>query len=112
WCITCKEVKKDAAGEIVELVCTYDPLTAHGQTGDGRKVKGIIHWVSAEHAIEAPVRLYDHLFSAEFPDDVPEGTDWKTNLNPKSLEVIEHPKLEASLRDAEPGAHYQFERVG
>ncbi len=112
YCITCKEVKRNAAGEIVELVCTYDPATADGATPDGRKVKGIIHWVSAEHAVEAPVRLYDHLFSAEFPDDVPEGADWKTNLNPASLEVLEHAKLEASLKDARAGQHFQFERVG
>jgi glutaminyl-tRNA synthetase len=105
-------VVKNAAGVVTEVVCTYDPLTRHGQTPDGRKVKGIIHWVSADHAIEAPVRLYDHLFSSEHPDEVPEGEDWKTNLNPKSLEIVEHPKLEGSLRDAKPGAHYQFERVG
>lgn len=112
YCITCKEVKRDAHGNAVELVCTYDPQSAHGATSDGRKVKGIVHWVSAEHAIEAPVRLYDHLFSAEFPDDVPEGVDWKTNLNAKSLEVVSGAKLEPSLADAKPGTHYQFERVG
>ena len=112
YCITCKEVKKDAAGNVVELVCTYDPATLHGATPDGRKVKGIIHWVSADHALEAPVRLYDHLFAAEFPDDVPEGVDWKSNLNPSSLVKVAAPKLEPSLRDAKPGAHYQFERIG
>jgi len=112
WVVTCKAVKKNERGEIVELVCTYDPATAHGVNPEGRKVKGIIHWVSAEHAITAPIRLYDHLFAAEHPDDVPEGVDWKTNLNPKSLEVLEGAKLEPSLRDAQPGAHYQFERVG
>ncbi len=112
YCITCKEVKKNAQGEIVELVCSYDPATLHGATPDGRKVKGIIHWVSAEHAIDAPVRLYDHLFSVEFPDDVPEGVDWKTNLNPKSLVTLERAKLEPVLRDAQGGEHYQFERVG
>ncbi len=112
WVITCKEVKKNERGEIVELVCTYDPATAHGANPEGRKVKGIVHWVSAEHAVSAPIRLYDHLFAAEFPDDVPEGVDWKTNLNPKSLEVLTGAKLEPSLRDAPPGAHYQFERVG
>ncbi len=112
WCITCREVKKNAAGEIEELVCTYDPLTAHGQTPDGRKVKGVIHWVSAEHALAAPVRLYDHLFSAEFPDDVPEGTDWKSNLNPESVRSVPNAKLEPSLADARPGQHFQFERLG
>ncbi len=112
YCITCKEVKKDAAGNVTELVCTYDPETLHGSTPDGRKVKGIIHWVSADHALEAPVRLYDHLFAAEFPDDVPEGVDWKSNLNPNSLVKVATPKLEPSLRDAKPGVHYQFERIG
>ncbi len=112
YVIACKEVRRDASGEISELVCTYDPQSAHGATSDGRKVKGILHWVSAEHAIEAPVRLYDHLFAAEFPDDVPEGVDWKTNLNPESLVAVEGAKLEPSLKDAQPGAHFQFERVG
>ena len=112
YCITCKEVKKDAQGKVIELVCTYDPQTGHGTTPDGRKVKGILHWVSAEHAIEAPVRLYDHLFAAQFPDDVPEGVDWKSNLNPKSLLKVARPKLEPCLREALPGTHYQFERLG
>jgi glutaminyl-tRNA synthetase len=112
YCITCKDVRRDARGEVVQLVCTYDPQSAHGKTSDGRKVKGIVHWVSAEHAIEAPVRLYDHLFAAEFPDDVPEGVDWKTNLNPKSLELVHGAKLEPALRDVPPGTHMQFERVG
>jgi len=112
FCVTAKSVVKNAAGEVTEVICTYDPLSRHGQTSDGRKVKGIIHWVSADHAVEAPVRLYDHLFSAEFPDEVADGVDWKTNLNPRSLDVLEHPKLEAVLRNAQPGAHYQFERVG
>ncbi|MBK8177441.1 MAG: glutamine--tRNA ligase/YqeY domain fusion protein [Planctomycetes bacterium] len=112
YCITCKEVKKDAQGKVIELVCTYDPQTGHGTTPDGRKVKGILHWVSAEHAIEAPVRLYDHLFAAQFPDDVPEGVDWKSNLNPKSLVKVAGPKLEPCLREALPGTHYQFERLG
>ncbi len=112
YCIVCKEVKKDADGRIVELVCTYDPATGHGQTPDGRKVKGIIHWVSAEHCVEAPVRLYDHLFSAEHPDDVPEGVDWKTNLNPASLVLVPAAKLEAGMLDAAPGSRWQFERLG
>jgi glutaminyl-tRNA synthetase len=112
YVILAKEVRRDARGAITELVCTYDPQSAHGATSDGRKVKGIVHWVSAEHAIEAPLRLYDHLFAAEHPDDVPEGVDWKANLNPKSLEVVEGAKLEPSLKDARPGAQYQFERVG
>lgn len=112
YCITCKEVKKDASGKVVELVCTFDEKSGSGQTSDGRKVKGIVHWVSADHAVDATVRLYDHLFASETPDDVPEGVDWKSGLNPRSLEVVAQPKLEASLRDAAPGTHYQFERVG
>ena len=111
YCITCKEVKKDAEGRVVELVCTYDPQTGHGQTPDGRKVKGIIHWVSAEQCVDVPVRLYDHLFAVEHPDDVPEGVDWKTNLNPQSL-VVTSAKVEASLQAAAAGTHWQFERVG
>jgi glutaminyl-tRNA synthetase len=112
WCITCKEVRKNAAGEIVELICTYDPLSAHGQTSDGRKVKGIIHWVSAEHAFEADVRLYDHLFAKPDPEDVPEGHDFVENLNPNSLELLRGCRLEPSLRGAPPGASFQFERLG
>jgi len=111
YCITCKEVKKDAEGRVVELVCTYDPQTGHGQTPDGRKVKGIIHWVSAEQCVDVPVRLYDHLFAVEHPDDVPEGVDWKTNLNPQSL-VVTSAKVEAGLQAAAAGTHWQFERVG
>jgi len=111
YCITCKEVKKDAEGRVVELVCTYDPQTGHGQTPDGRKVKGILHWVSAEQCVDVPVRLYDHLFAVEHPDDVPEGVDWKTNLNPQSL-VVTSAKVEASLQAAAAGTHWQFERVG
>jgi glutaminyl-tRNA synthetase len=111
YCITCKEVKKDAEGRVVELVCTYDPQTGHGQTPDGRKVKGIIHWVSAEQCVGVSVRLYDHLFAVEHPDDVPEGVDWKTNLNPQSL-VVTSAKVEAGLQAAAEGTHWQFERVG
>jgi glutaminyl-tRNA synthetase len=112
WCITCKEVRKNAQGEITELICTHDPLSSHGKTSDGRKVKGIIHWVSAEHAFDAEVRLFDHLFASEHPDDVAEGVDWKANLNPQSLEVLKGCKLEASLKSAPAGSHVQFERVG
>ena len=111
YCITCKEVKKDAEGRVIELICTYDPQTGHGQTPDGRKVKGILHWVSAEQCVDVPVRLYDHLFAVEHPDDVPEGVDWKTNLNPQSL-VVTSAKVEASLQAAAAGTHWQFERVG
>jgi glutaminyl-tRNA synthetase len=112
WCITCKEVKKDASGRVIELVCTYDPATAHGQTPDGRKVKGILHWASAEHAVSARVRLYDHLFATEHPEDVAEGVDWKTGIHPRSLEEAEDCRLEPSLGDARAGQHFQFERLG
>jgi glutaminyl-tRNA synthetase len=111
--ITCKEVIKDpATGEITELRCTYDPATKGGDAPDGRKVKATLHWVSAKHAIEAEVRLYDHLFRIEDPGDVPEGEDWKDYLNPGSLEVLADCKLEPSLKNQPPGSRYQFERQG
>ncbi|MFT4538930.1 MAG: glutaminyl-tRNA synthetase [Planctomycetota bacterium] len=112
YCITCNEVIKDDNGAVIELRCSYDPETGNGQTPDGRKVKGIIHWVSAEHANEAEVRLYDHLFSNANPFDGPEDQDWKENLNPGNLEVLKNCKLEASLSKAEPGERFQFERLG
>ena len=112
YCVTCRDVVRDARGEVSELRCTYDPLTGGGATPDGRKVKGIIHWVSAEHAHEAEVRLYDHLFSVPEPEDVPEGRDFTDNLNPNSLELLRGCKLEPALRDAKPGATIQFERLG
>src|SRR5205814_7761128 len=87
--ITCVEAVEDASGAVVELRCTYDPATRGGHAPDGRKVKGTIDWVSAAHAIDAEVRLYDHLFKVPDPDDVPEGVDYKTNLNPTSLVVLE-----------------------
>jgi glutaminyl-tRNA synthetase len=110
--ITCKEVIKDASGKITELRCTYDPATKGGDAPDGRKVKATLHWVSALHAISAEVRLYDYLFAKPDPDDVEEGKDYKTNLNPKSLEVINDAKLEPSLKEAKTGDTYQFERLG
>ncbi|MCK4873310.1 MAG: glutamine--tRNA ligase/YqeY domain fusion protein [Phycisphaerales bacterium] len=111
--ITCQEVIKDDAGDVVELHCTYDPQTRGGDAPpDGRKVKGTIHWVSARHAVDAQVRLYDHLFSAEDPTDVPNGGDWLDNLNPDSLDVKTCCKLEPSLADAKVGVSYQFERLG
>ena len=112
YCITCREVVKDASGEVVLLRCTYDPETAHGQTPDGRKVKGIVHWVSAAHAIDAEVRLYDHLFAAADPNDVPAGQSFLDNLNPRSLEVLRGAKLEPALAAAQPGEPFQFERLG
>jgi glutaminyl-tRNA synthetase len=111
--LKCNDVVKDpASGEVVELRCTYDPATRGGNAPDGRKVKGTIHWVSAAHALDAEVRLYDHLFRVPEPDNVPEGTDWKSNLNPESLVVLSGCKLEPSLAAAAPGVNYQFERQG
>jgi glutaminyl-tRNA synthetase len=110
--ITCTDVVKDKQGKVVELRCTYDPATHGGNAPDGRKVKGTIHWVSALHAHSATVRLYDHLCNTENPDDVPEGKTWLDNINPKSLEIISDAKVEPSLAEAGPGAHFQFERLG
>ncbi len=111
--IKCERVIKDPqTGEIVELRCTYDPATRGGNAPDGRKVKGTIHWVSAAHALEAEVRLYDHLFAVPNPDEVPEGQPFTVNLNPKSLEVLKTCYLEPSLKSAAPGSRYQFERLG
>ncbi len=110
--LKCHEVIKDAAGHPIELRCTYDPATAGGQAPDGRKVKGTIHWVSAEHAVSAEVRLYDVLFEQEDPGDVPEGTDWKDLINPQALVVLQHAKIEPSLAGAKVGDRFQFERNG
>jgi glutaminyl-tRNA synthetase len=110
--IACKSVVKNDNGEVVEVHCTYDPATRSGNAPDNRKVKATIHWVSAEHAIDAEVRLYENLFSKEDPSDVPEGKDFTANLNPNSLEVIPNAKLEPSLANAKPGDRYQFERLG
>ncbi len=111
--VTCTGVVKDpASGQVTEVHCTYDPATRGGDSPDGRKVKGTIHWVSAEHSVPAEVRLYDNLFSVPDPDDVPEGADYKANLNPKSLETITEARLEPSTSGAAPGTRYQFERHG
>ncbi|MEI8349287.1 MAG: glutamine--tRNA ligase/YqeY domain fusion protein [Candidatus Omnitrophota bacterium] len=110
--IKCEEVIKDANGNVVELRCSYDPQTRGGNSPDGRKVKATIHWVSATHAIEAEIRLYDRLFTVSEPDKTEEGKDFKTNINPKSLEIISSAKLEPALLAAELGRHYQFERLG
>jgi len=112
YLITCKEVIKDSSGRIVELRCTFDPATRGGNTPDGRKVKSTIHWVSAAHALPAEVRLYDNLFLKEDPNEVEEGHDFTENLNPDSLQVLHDCKIEPSVRDAEPGTKYQFERLG
>jgi glutaminyl-tRNA synthetase len=110
--ITCTDVVKDADGNILELRCTYDPATRGGNAPDGRKVKSTIHWVSAAHALESEARLYDNLFTKENPNEVEEGQDFTANLNPTSLEVLTGCKVEPGLRDAAPGARYQFERLG
>jgi glutaminyl-tRNA synthetase len=113
FCVICHEVVKDESGRIVELRCTYDDATRHGAKPVGRpRVKGIIHWVSAAHALEAEVRLYDKLFTVSQPDEAAgEGGDFRQFLNPTALEVVQA-KVEPSLSEAPPGAHYQFERVG
>jgi glutaminyl-tRNA synthetase len=110
YLITCRDVVKDAAGDIVELRCTYDPATRGGDAPDGRKVKATLHWVSAAHAVDAEVRMYDRLFNVENP-----GTgdgDFLTQINPQSLQVLDACKLEPSLAAASAGAHVQFERLG
>ena len=110
--VTCTDVVKNDAGEIIELHCTYDPATRGGDAPDGRKVKATLHWVSADNALQAEVRLYDHLFNKENPDDVEEGLDFKSNLNPNSLEVLWPCYVEPALKDARPLTRYQFERLG
>jgi glutaminyl-tRNA synthetase len=111
YIIKCVEVVKDAKGEITELHCTIDPDSKSGGATAGRKIKGTIHWVSAQHALTAEVRLYDRLFTVEQPDAA-EGRDFKEFLNPNSLETLTDAKLEPSLKDAKPEARYQFERLG
>jgi len=110
--ITCKDVVKDKNGNVTELRCTYDPATRGGDAPDGRRVKATLHWVSAEHAVDAEVRLYDHLFVKPDPDDVEEGRDWTSNINPGSLKILSGCKLEPNLKAAEPGFRCQFERQG
>lgn len=110
--IKCEEIVKDEKGEIVELRCTYDPATRGGDAPDGRKVKATLHWVSARHAINAEVRLYDMLFTKRDPDDVKEGSDFRDYINPKSLETLNSCLLEPSLKDAIPDDRFQFERMG
>ena len=113
YIIKCLDVVKDnETGEITELRCTYDPDTKSGSPGSGRKVKGTLHWVSAAHSLEAEVRLYDHLFIKEDPDDVEEASDFKANLNSNSLETLTSCRVEPSLASAAPGSRYQFERLG
>ncbi|HPF71747.1 MAG TPA: glutamine--tRNA ligase, partial [Candidatus Krumholzibacteria bacterium] len=107
--ITCDEVIKDAAGNVVELRCTYDPATRGGDSPDGRKVKGTLHFVEATHAVDAEVRIYDHLFREPFPE---EGEGFLANLNPGSLEVLTGCKLEPMLADCAPETRVQFLRHG
>ncbi len=111
YLVTCTEVVKDATGNIVEIRCTYDPATRGGNTPDGRKVQGTIHWVSAAHAVKAEVRLYETLFSKQDPEDVPEGQDWKVTMNPQSLKSVAA-LVEPSLANPTVGEHLQFERLG
>ena len=110
YLITCTDVVKDAAGQIVELRCTYDPATRGGDAPDGRKVKATLHWVSAAHAVDAEVRLYDRLFTVEHPDSG--DRDFLDHLNPSSLESLPACKLEPALGSVVAGARYQFERLG
>lgn len=110
--VTCTDVVKDENGELVGLYCTYDPATRGGDAPDGRRVKGTLHWVSAEQALDAEVRLYDHLFTKENPDNVEEGQDFTANLNPDSLAIQTGCKVEPSLQEAQALDRYQFERIG
>jgi glutaminyl-tRNA synthetase len=111
--VTCHDViKDDESGEVVELRCTYDPESRGGWTEDGRKVRGTLHWVSAAHALDAEVRLYDHLFTKPDPYDVEGGQDFVANVDPNSLEILTGCKVEPSLAKAEPGSRFQFLRLG
>ena len=112
YLITCTSVVKDESGQVVELRCTYDPATRGGSPPDGRKVKATLHWVSAAHARDAEVRLYDRLFTRENPDDVEEGEDFTASINPDSLKIVSGAKVEPSLGSAASGNFYQFERQG
>ena len=110
--IKCEEAVKDDSGEVVELRCTYDPETRGGSAPDGRRVRATLHWVSAEHALDAEIRLYDSLLTVPNPYDVPEGKTWTDFINPDSLAVLTGCKLEPSMSDIQVGEPLQFERVG
>jgi glutaminyl-tRNA synthetase len=112
YIIRCTDVVKNQHGQVTELRCTYDPQSRSGTDAANRKVKGTIHWVSAPHALAAEVRLFDHLFQVMDPEDVPPGKDWHSNLNPRSLERLPLCYLEPSLRHAQAGEYFQFERLG
>jgi glutaminyl-tRNA synthetase len=105
-------IKDEKTGEILEVQCTYDPETRGGDAPDGRKVKSTLHWVSAAHALDIEVRLYDHLFTSPDPADVPEGADWKSSINPNSLEIVKSCRAEPGLSGSAPGSRFQFERQG
>ncbi|MBE0638160.1 MAG: glutamine--tRNA ligase/YqeY domain fusion protein [Bacteroidales bacterium] len=113
YIIKCESYKLDEqTGEVTEIYCTYDPESRSGDAGSGRKVKGTLHWVSAAHAVEGEVRLFDRLFKTENPEDVAEGEDYKVNLNPDSLKVLTNCKLEPSLANVKAGEKFQFQRIG
>ncbi|NCA84617.1 MAG: glutamine--tRNA ligase/YqeY domain fusion protein [Clostridia bacterium] len=112
YIIRCEEYKTDDQGNITEVICTYDPESKSGAEGSQRKVKGTLHWVSAPHAIDAQVRMFDRLFLSEDPENVPEGEDYKKNLNPDSLQILEGCKVEPGLKEAIPGEKFQFQRLG
>jgi glutaminyl-tRNA synthetase len=112
YLVTCTGVVKDDAGRVVELRCTYDPASRGGTAPDGRKVKATLHWVSAAHAVDAEVRLYDRLFTIDAPAQAPEGRDWREFLDPSSLQVVPGCKVEPGLARAPAGSRYQFERIG
>lgn len=110
--ITCQEVVKDDSGRVIELRCTYDPATRGGNAPDGRKIQGTIHWVSAAHAVDCELRLYDRLFTLADPEAVPEGQDFISALNPASLMIVKGAKIEPSVAADPIGTRYQFERTG
>ncbi|HWQ09016.1 MAG TPA: glutamine--tRNA ligase/YqeY domain fusion protein, partial [Holophaga sp.] len=110
--VRCQEAVKGPDGQVVELRCTWDPQSLGGNAPDGRKVKGTLHWLSAAHAVKAEVRLYDRLFTAEDPMDLPEGKDWRDVLNPHSMDVLADARIDPALAEATPGSRFQFERMG
>jgi glutaminyl-tRNA synthetase len=113
YILKCEDYKLNTeSGELEEIYCTYDPESRSGLEGSKRKVKGTLHWVSAAQAVDAKVRMFDRLFMAEDPANVPDGEDFKDNLNPDSLKVLNNCKLEPSLKDAKPGDKFQFQRLG
>jgi len=113
YIIKCESYKTDPdTGQVLEVYCTYDPDTKSGESGSNRKVKGTLHWVSANHSLDAEVRQFDRLFMKEAPEDVPEGEDYKINLNPDSLKVLKECKVEESLKNVAPGDKFQFQRLG